>query len=40
MWIVLWDQFLMKKWLKSDICGFDALFTVENSTFKATVQEQ
>ena len=37
----MWDPFLMKKLLKSGICGLAcALFTVEKSTFAATVHEQ
>ena len=48
MWIVPWDPFLMKKLLKSEICGSRVLFTgptdvlkiVEKSKFSTTVHAQ
>ena len=27
MWIVLWDLFLMKKLLKSEVCEYDKQYT-------------
>ena len=42
---MLWDQFLMKKWLKSVICEtceqcMDALFTVDLSTIASLTKKK